>query len=65
MSDPSQPKTPPAESPTKAFVFKMDNWMTDLLKADLEADPNAPAEQPAEAAQPEGAPKADGTEPGR
>jgi hypothetical protein len=62
MSDQNQPKPPPAESPTRAFVLKMDNWMTDLLKSDLEADLNAPAEPPAaEEAKP---PPAKGTDRG-
>lgn len=64
MSDPSQPKgNPPAESPTKAFVLKMDDWMTDLLKADLQADAEPPAEQPV-AEQPAGATPGNGTERG-
>ena len=52
MSDPSQPKgppsKPPAEGPTKAFVFKIDTWMADLMSKDLGLDGDAPAEPTAE-----------------
>ncbi len=64
MSDPNKPKTPPVETPTKAFVLKMDGWFTDLMKNDLEADLNAPAEEPAEPAAPEAKPEGNGTERG-
>jgi len=62
MSDPNQPKAPPgppAESPTKAFVLKMDGWLTDLMKQDLELDAAAPDEKPPEPIPPEAAPPRD------
>jgi hypothetical protein len=51
MADPSRPEdsgapyrddAPAGEGPTKAFRLKLDNWMEELLKKDL--DPDAPAE---------------------
>lgn len=60
MSNPSEPKGPtgpPAEGPTKAFVVKIDGWLTDLMKKDLELDADPPAGEPdASAIPPEGAP---------
>lgn len=52
MSNPSQPKGPPGapmESPTKAFVLKIDGWMADLMGADIESIPEAPPADPAAA----------------
>jgi len=50
MSDPSEPKGPsdaPAEGPTKAFVFKIDGWLADLMSKDLGLDGDAPGGAPA------------------
>lgn len=43
MSNPSEPKGPPAEGATKAFVVKIDSWLADLVKDDFDpaADPLA------------------------
>jgi hypothetical protein len=49
MSDPNQPKASPdsqAEGPTKTFSLKLDGWMTELMKKDLDAD-EPPADPPA------------------
>jgi hypothetical protein len=56
MSNPSEPKGPPAEGATKAFVVKIDSWLADLVKDDfdpaadplaaLSAEPLAPAPAP-------------------
>jgi hypothetical protein len=48
MSNPSKPEAPPApptEGPTKAFSVKMEGWMADLMKDDL--DPQAKPAPPA------------------
>jgi hypothetical protein len=53
MSNPSDPKGPPdapAEGATKTFVLKIDSWLADLMKKDLETDaapPDAAPEEPA------------------
>jgi hypothetical protein len=44
MGDPSKPKGPPREGKTQAFRLKMDGWMEEILKQDL--DPDAAPEEP-------------------
>jgi len=65
MSNPSQPKGSPgapAEGPTQTFVLKIDGWLSDLMKKELELDTDPPAEPPSaippEGAGPEVAPQA-------
>jgi hypothetical protein len=45
MADPTQPKSPPREGKTQAFRLKMDGWMEEILKQDL--DPEAAPEEEA------------------
>jgi hypothetical protein len=46
----ADPKGAPEESPTRTFQLKLDGWMEEALKLDLDAapDPAAPTQPPAQ-----------------
>ena len=54
MSDPNQPGSPKpkGDGPTAMFRLKLDGWMEELIKQDLDAPAEGTAEPPAEAAAP-------------
>ena len=48
MADSSRPKGPAGETPTRQFQLKLDGWMEEFLKNDLDPDapPNAAPPEP-------------------